>query len=75
MLNNLFEKLENGKTIVYDGDIVGWVECSILEKHNFGEYVRAKVETADGTKLYRFYKEVSDTNEILPDGCIYNIKK
>lgn len=74
MLNNLFEKIKNGDVVVYDGDMVGWIECSVLEKHDFGNYTRAKVETLDGTKLYRFYKEVSSADEITQDGCIYGYK-
>lgn len=74
MLNDLFKKLESGKTIVYDGDLIGWIECSVLEKHDFSGYVRAKVETIDGTKLYRFYKEVASVDEILQDGCVYAMK-
>lgn len=75
MKNNLFEKLKQGKCIVYDGDLIGWVECTVYEKHDFGNYIRAKVETADGTKLYRFFKEVVLSDEIIEDGCVYGYKK
>lgn len=74
MVCNVFNELDNGKAIVYDGDLVGWICCDILEKHDFGDYIRAKVETSDGTKLYRFCKEINSVDEIVKDGCVYSYK-
>lgn len=72
-LQDVLLTAKKGQTIVYDGDLVGWTYCSVVDKHPFGDYTRANVITEDGTKLYRLYKEIEDFTGIAQDGSIYKL--
>lgn len=58
---------------VYDGDLIGWVECKIEDILDNG--FRCIAITDDGTRLTRILKEVNSESEMVPDGCVYSIKK
>lgn len=59
------------KVKVYVDFIEGWQECEIIKKMDF----RAVVKTKNGTVLNRFLRVVSNESELVPDGCIYAVKK
>lgn len=74
---NILKGLKNGELYVYDGDLIGWINCQIISEDdpiNKGNIVsRVRVKTADGSIFNRFYKVVNSEKEIKKDGCVYKL--
>ncbi|QAA31261.1 hypothetical protein [Clostridium manihotivorum] len=61
---------ENMRVMVYDGDLVGWIDGKLL-KQLPGEN-RWSILTSQNYILDRFVKE--EYSEMVPDGCAYVMK-
>ena len=74
---NILKGLKNGELYVYDGDLIGWINCQIISEDdpiNKGNIVsRVRVKTADGSIFNRFYKVVNSEKEIKKDRCVYKL--
>lgn len=63
------------KVIVYDGDLLGYVQATLINRYSIveeGVLEKWLMETVDGTRLVRFVKNHSNK---IKDGCGYIIEE